>query len=473
MIVGKPFDFIIEYVNKLSSGLERKKTKSGLTRGQKVWIGFCIMYIMITESVCWRKFVRAGLGRYSEALLSYYFHSPMAWDLMISVSIDIILESFGVFEGVIVIDDTGKKRSKGTKCIPYIHYYKDKEGTGTVKGQETVLIALVTPLITIPVGYEFYQPDPLYTAWHKEDEKLRKQGVCKSKRPVKPPFNPDYPTKQQIALKLLEEFSHSCPYVRVKAVLADALYGSMDFMNKASLIFGRTQIISQLHRNQNVRDRKRPWKLDEYFKAYPGSSCSVSIRGGKSVEMTISSARLYVEAQNCVRFIVAIRYSDQQEFRYLAASDLSWRTEDIVKAYTLRWLVETVIEDLKVYEGWGQSTKQQGEEGSRRVLILSILCDHCLFLSPEQQSRAAGKKPLFTIGSLHRHLKVKAFINWLEDWFKEGESVEDRISHLADIFSTLMPLQESEKHMNGRDIGRLEHTPGLQSHAQKALAHEY
>jgi hypothetical protein len=35
----------------------------------------------------------------------------------------------------------------------------------------------------------------------------------------------------------------------------------------------------------------------------------------------------------------------------------SWRTGDIVKTYTLRWLVEVVIEDLKVHEGWGQATK--------------------------------------------------------------------------------------------------------------------
>ena len=58
----------------------------------------------------------------------------MTWHLMISVSMRIVLESFGTFEGVLVIDDTGKKRSKVTKRIPYIHYYKDKEGTGTIRG---------------------------------------------------------------------------------------------------------------------------------------------------------------------------------------------------------------------------------------------------------------------------------------------------------------------------------------------------
>jgi hypothetical protein len=75
-------------------------------------------------------------------------------------------------------------------------------------------------------------------------------------------------------------------------------------------------------------------------------------------------------------------------------------------------LVETVIEDLKVYGGWGQSTKQPGVEGYRRVLILSILRDRGLILHPEQQARVAAKAPLYTIGSLQRHLKLQAFIVW-------------------------------------------------------------
>jgi hypothetical protein len=82
----------------------------------------------------------------------------------------------------------------------------------------------------------------------------------------------------------------------------------------------------------------------------------------------VSSARLYVEAHGCKRFVVAIRYPDQNEYRYLVASELSWRTLDIVQAHTLRWLVEVAIEDLKVYEGWGQATKQPGDEGSSRGL---------------------------------------------------------------------------------------------------------
>ena len=112
------------------------------------------------------------------------------------------------------------------------------------------------------------------------------------------------------------------------------------------------------------------------------------------------SAVLVVKAQKCRRFVIAVRYLHETHYRYLVARHLSWRTGDIVKTYTLRWLVEVVIEDLKVHEGWGQATKQPGVDGSRRGLTLSLLCDHCLLLHPEQIARLKHKQPLSTIGSL-------------------------------------------------------------------------
>jgi hypothetical protein len=37
---------------------------------------------------------------------------------------------------------------------------------------------------------------------------------------------------------------------------------------------------------------------------------------------------------------VAIKYAEAETYRYLIASDLSWRTLDIVQGHSLRWLVE-------------------------------------------------------------------------------------------------------------------------------------
>jgi hypothetical protein len=105
----------------------------------------------------------------------------MTWELLLSASVKLVLERFEIKEGILLIDDTGKKRSKVTKRIPYVHYFKDKEGTGTIRGQEVVLLVLVTASVTMPVGYEFYQPDPAYTQWAKEDKRLKKRRFMYSK----------------------------------------------------------------------------------------------------------------------------------------------------------------------------------------------------------------------------------------------------------------------------------------------------
>ena len=54
--------------------------------------------------------------------------------------------------------------------------------------------------------------------------------------------------------------------------------------------------------------------------------------------------------------VVALKYEGEDTYRYLIASDLTWRTLDIVQGQTLRWLVEVFIQDWKSYEGWSQLT---------------------------------------------------------------------------------------------------------------------
>lgn len=233
-------------------------------------------------------------------------------------------------------------------------------------------------------------------------------------------------------------------------------------MKQVNEIFAESQAVSQLHHNQKVYFRGRIWHLDEYFKAYPGVSKKVSVRGFETKEVIVSSARLYVEAHECKRFIVAIHYANETDKnnRYLVATNLTWRTIDIVQAYTFRWLVEVTIEDLKVYEGWGQSTKHPDEEGSRRGLTLSLLCDHSLLLHPDQQACIAQRQPLYTIGSLQRRLQMESFTTWLKDWVDDS-TFKDKLEQLTETIRPLFPLQPSKKHISGQDMGRLEPTLSL------------
>jgi len=52
---------------------------------------------------------------------------------------------------------------------------------------------------------------------------LKKQGMTKNDRPVMPEQNNAYPTKTQLAVRLLQAFKYAHGDNKIKAVLADAL----------------------------------------------------------------------------------------------------------------------------------------------------------------------------------------------------------------------------------------------------------
>ena len=153
-----------------------------------------------------------------------------------------------------------------------------------------------------------------------------------------------YPTKIQIALTLLEAFKDAHSDIKIKAVLADALYGNGQFMDKASQIFNIAQVISQLHDNQLIDYKGKKRNIKDFFNTtHKGVNVTVRVRGGEEVKATVSSARLKVLAHGKKRMVVALKYEDESDYRYLVATELD-------------------------------------EEGSSRGLILSLLFDHCILL---------------------------------------------------------------------------------------------
>ncbi len=108
-------------------------------------------------------------------------------------------------------------------------------------------------------------------------------------------------------------------------------------------------------------------------------------------------------------------FRTETDYRFLVASDLSWRHQDIAALYTLRWLVEVFIADWKQHAGWNRLTKHQGPEGSTRGVILSLLCDHLLLLHPLQSARLENKQPGLSAGCLIESLKAEALVVTVED----------------------------------------------------------
>jgi hypothetical protein len=469
MLIGETLPFIHDFVDELDQGLQQLKSDAGLTLGQKAWLGRCLQGIVVTNSICWVRMERASLGRYSDGMLSWHFRRPGEyWEWLLQVSVGVILKSYGMKEGMLVVDDTDRPRSKCTRQIYQVHAFKDKASGGTRKGQCLVVLVLVTPTVTLPVGVEFYMPDPAITAWAKQERALKRGGVPKDARPAKPDRDPAYPTKQALAFMVLKRFQAAFSWMRIRAVLADALYGTPTFLDATSALFGGVQVVSQLRKNQKVRFKTQEWSVETYFQKFPGTPLSIRLRGGVEQMTTVGSARLRVMAHQTKRFVMAMKYEGEDAYRYLVATDLSWRTEDIVQTHTVRWLIEVFFQDWKAYEGWGQMAKQPGEDGSRRSLILSLLCDHCLLRHPDQLARIERKQPAYTVGSLCEAVKVESLMQCL--WqVVSSEHPQEQFQQVAAHAKAVFAPRESGKHMVGRDLGRVEATPSLVYRAQIAL----
>jgi hypothetical protein len=158
--------------------------------------------------------------------------------------------------------------------------------------------------------------------------------------------------------------------------------------------------------------------------------------------------------------VIALKYEGETEYRYLLVTDLTWRTQDILQVATLRWLIEVFLQDWKAHEGWGTLTKQRGEEGSSRSLILSLLVDHCLLLHPDQLAQLEHKQPMSTVGSLISRIRVDSLVALIRDLLATDHP-QQRLAQLADTLAQQFALVPSEKHMIGRDLGQLAPTPSL------------
>ena len=410
MIVPEAFPFVLEFLTHVSLCVRKIDPDFKLTWLQKTWLSFCIIGIIVTQSLCWQRFENYSLGRYTVASLSWMLRrSKIKWDVLLQGSILAILKKYGITSGHLESDDSDHQRSKSTEKISFVHKIFDKKTNGYFMGQSLVFLILVTNKITIPVGFRFYAPDPKMTEWKKNDQKLRKNKIPKSKRPKLPKKNPNFPTKIELTIQMLKDFKKNFPDIKIQSISADAAYGSADFFKKANKIFPNVQVISQLKNNQKVHFRNKIISVSQLFKQLPSIKKEVSLRGViQTVE--IASARIKVESHGRVLFVIALKYEGENEFRYIIASDLSWRAVDIVRAYSLRWLIEVFFFDWKMYEGWGQLALQQGDEGACRGVLLSLLVDHCLLFHPEQSARIENKIPAVTVGSLKEKLKNESLL---------------------------------------------------------------
>ncbi|MCI5165339.1 MAG: hypothetical protein D3903_04445 [Candidatus Electrothrix sp. GM3_4] len=88
------------------------------------------------------------------------------------------------------------------------------------------------------------------------------------------------------------------------------------------------------------------------------------------------------------------------------------------------------------------------------------MLDHCLLLHPEQTACIENKLPVFTVGSLQRRAQMDALLECIKSLLQQ-QNFGDKLKEMGQAVKDVFRLMPSGKHMNGRDMGRLEPTPSL------------
>jgi hypothetical protein len=455
MIIGEGLPFIQDYVASLNQVIKEHAPEHELTKIQRYWLSFVILGLLITNTLCWAKFERFSCGYYGTSALCWMFKkAKVAWDLLLCASVIKIVETYRIKTGVLVIDDTDSERSRNTTKIAKVHKIKDKKSGGFFNGQNIIFLLLVTEQLSIPVGFSFYEPDPAISAWKKEDKRLRQKGVSKQFRPKKPERDENYPTKIMLGLQLLSMFKKYFSLIKIKAVIADAFYGSKEFFDGAVAITEQTQILSQLRKSQLINVNGSFIKVEKFFEQYTGKTEEIQLRHSDK-KITYCAAKFKVKSHDKRLRIIALKYEDETEYRYLVANDATWRDIDIIKTYGFRWLVEVFIQDWKSYEGWNQLAMQQGKDGAEQGVIISLLSDHALHFHQEQLALYQNKEPAATVGSLREKVMMESLTHFIETIVMSDEP-KKLFDQYAQKISELFQLKTSLKHMRGIDMDALQ-----------------
>jgi hypothetical protein len=451
MIISDRLPFIQDYVAALNEAVKAHSPENELSKIQRYWLSFVIVGLLITNTLCWARFERFSCGNYASAAMCWMFkRAKIAWDLLLHASVTKIVEHYGIKSGVLVVDDSDVERSKNTTKIAKVHKIRDKKHSGFFSGQNIIFLLLVTESLSIPVGFSFYEPDPAISAWKREDRRLRKQGVKKKFRPLRPERSAQYPTKLALGLKLLEEFTHRFPSIRIKATTADTFYGSKEFFDGAAKITGQRQVISQIKKTQLINVNGRFVRVENFFENYAGKTEEVTLRHSNK-KITYRSAKFKVKAHDQKLYVIALKYDDESEYRYVVANDTTWRDLDIIKTYAFRWLVEVFIQDWKSYEGWSPLSMQRGIDGSEHGVIISLLSDHALHFHKDQLALHKNKEPAATVGSLREKIMMESLTVFIENIVTSDDPKALFEAYSAKI-SELFQLRSSLKHMRNIDI---------------------
>jgi len=186
----------------------------------------------------------------------------------------------------------------------------------------------------------------------------------------------------------------------------------------------------------------------DYFSRGPQVAKAIAIRHLKK-EIEYSSARLFIKSHGERMHVVAMRYDGEKKFRYIVCPNLTWRAEDIIRHYGLRWLVEVAIQEWKQYSGIGKGACLYGVEGASCALSLSLLGVILFLLHPKQLLLARQGQPLCTTGSLSRRMMVDYFCQAFQNMLNQDDP-KKALAQLKKGLDEVMVMKPSKKHPSGK-----------------------
>ena len=134
-----PLAITTSFINSLSDSLKTIKSSAALTMKQKMTLAVIIMGIIVTQTLNFAAFERRSIGKEKAGKLRWLLRSAkIAWHHMLEASVRNILAQYGITSGVLVVDDTDKKRAKKTSKIAATQKIKDKATGGYINGQRLV-----------------------------------------------------------------------------------------------------------------------------------------------------------------------------------------------------------------------------------------------------------------------------------------------------------------------------------------------
>lgn len=99
-------------------------------------------------------------------------------------------------------------------------------------------------------------------------------------------------------------------------------------------------------------------------------------------------------------------------------------------------------------------TLLQGDEGSFRGVVPSLLVDLCLLFHPDQFARIENKNSACTAGSLREQIKNESLLASFHEILLSDSPME-KFAELKDKFSEFFVLRNSTKHLAKNEKSKL------------------